>query len=402
MHIVIVGNSIAADSLLGELCELTPAFPLAVTVIGAEPHAAYNRVQLSQVLAGDVSASGISLREPDWAPPHRVRFMTGVRVDAIDRRQQRVCLNNGDTLSYDKLVLATGARARLPEAANAEMAGVHPFRTLDDAKTLIDTPKGAHTVVFGGGLLGLEAAAGLLARGSAVTLVHRNGWLLNRQLDAAAGRLLLANLQARGLRVELDSELSEIEGETSVTGVRLNTGRRLETTQVVFATGIAPRAELAAAASLEVNRGVVVDDRLCTADPTVFALGECAECAGETVGLVSPIYDHARVLAHALVDGDDIRYRRRDHATQLKVAGIDVFSAGDVNNDGEQVMVFDDPLTPARRKLILEQGRVKAIMLYGDVRDGPWFYQLLQRGIDTRALRDRLLFGKAYCEGIAA
>ncbi|MEM9603267.1 MAG: FAD-dependent oxidoreductase [Pseudomonadota bacterium] len=402
MHIVVVGNSIAADCLLGELFQRRQQQAVSVTVIGAEHHSAYNRVQLSQVLAGDADSSAIALRDTDWYTGNGVRLMTGVQVTSIDRSTQRVHLDSGDDLAYDKLVLATGARARVPAAADASLAGVQVFRTLDDARALIDTPASEHTVVFGGGLLGLEAAAGLLARGRTVTLVHRNGWLLNRQLDDAAGRLLLDNLVARGLSVHLNAELATVNGDTAVQSVTLDDGTEIPAQQLVFATGIEPRTELAVDAALAVNRGVVVDRSLQTADPVVFALGECAECAGETVGLVPPIRDHAAVLADTLLGRPGQPYVRREHATQLKVAGIDVFSAGDVNAHTDHVILFDDPLTPARRKLVLEDGRLVAIMLYGDVRDGPWLHSVMQNGTDTHALRDRLLFGRAYCEGLAA
>ena len=402
MHIVIIGNSIAADCLIEELGRHTSGPALDITVIGDEPHRAYNRVLLSQVLSGDVSDGSIALRTPNWQSNHRIRYRQGLRVEEIDRAAQQVALDNGEQLPYDRLVLATGARASLPKGVDPTLHGVRVFRTLDDAHTLINTPKGSHTIVFGGGLLGLEAAAGLLSLGVRVTLVHRNAWLLNRQLDRAAGRLLLANLQRRGLLVELGSTVSAVEGDRHVRAVRLDSGRCLSATQIVFATGITPRAELALAAGLPVNRGVMVDDHLQSPDPCVFALGECAECSGETVGLVSPIRDQAKVLARTLLGQSGAPYTHRAHAAQLKVAGIDVFSAGDVNHEGEQTMVFDDPLTPARRKLVLENGRLKAIMLFGDVRDGPWFNALMQKGIDTRALHDRLLFGKAYCEGLAA
>ncbi|MEM7378005.1 MAG: FAD-dependent oxidoreductase [Pseudomonadota bacterium] len=402
MHIVVVGNSIAADCLLGELSQRRQQQAVSVTVVGAEQHNAYNRVQLSQVLAGDAEERAIALRDADWYAGNGVRLLTGVQVASIDRSAQRVQLDTGDDLTYDKLVLATGARARVPAAADASLAGVRVFRTLDDARTLIDTPASDHTVVFGGGLLGLEAAAGLLARGRGVTLVHRNAWLLNRQLDAAAGQLLLDNLVARGLKVHLNNELAAVVGDDAVRSVTLDDGTEIPAQQLVFATGIEPRTELAVDAALAVNRGVVVDRYLETADPAIFALGECAECAGETVGLVPPIRHHAAVLADTLLGRQAEPYARREHAAQLKVAGIDVFSAGDVNADTEHVILFDDPLTPARRKLVLEDGRLVAIMLYGDVRDGPWLHSLMQNGTDTHTLRDRLLFGRAYCEGLAA
>ncbi|MEM6988765.1 MAG: FAD-dependent oxidoreductase, partial [Pseudomonadota bacterium] len=402
MHIVVVGNSIAADCLLAALSQRRQSASMSITVIGSEPHPAYNRVLLSQVLAGELSTDDIGLRSQAWYEQNGIDIRSGAKVAQINRTAQTVQCDTGDSIAYDKLVLATGARARLPTGNAPPLKGIKVFRTLDDAAALSNSPKGTHTVVFGGGLLGLEAAAGLLAQGLEVTLVHRNDWLLNRQLDPEAGALLLSNLQARGLQVELGAELVAIEGDASLTGVTLSNGKRLAAEQVVFATGIQPRTELAVAAKLEVNRGVVVDAHMQTRDRNIFALGECAEVAGETVGLVPPIRDQATALANTLLCRPAGGYSKRDHAAQLKIAGIDVFSAGDVNTQSEHVILYDDPLTPARRKLVLEDGKLKAIMLYGDVRDGPWLHSLMVNGTDTHALRDRLLFGKAYCEGLAA
>lgn len=402
MRLVVVGNSIAADCLLAAIQRHTPPADLSITVIGEEPHTAYNRVALSQLLSGELDQAAIRLRDDSWYAQHKITTRLGRQVVSIDRADGAVELDSGERIPYDKLVLATGARARLPAGTTLADERIEVFRTLDDARSLIDTSPGDHTVVLGGGLLGIEAAAGLLARGGSVTLVHRNGWLLNRQLDRPAGELLASSLRARGLAITLDAEVSAIEHRGARCIVHLNNGTLLEAQRVVCATGIEPRCELARDAQLEVNRGIVVDPYLRTSDPRVFALGECAECAGETVGLVPPIRDHASVLAKALCGHPGTPYRRRDHAVQLKVAGIDVFSAGDINAASEQSIIFDDPLTPARRILSLQDGRIKAIMLYGDTRDGPWLNALLQAQTDTRACHDRLIFGRAYCAGLAA
>lgn len=392
--LVIVGNGMAA----AKLCEELSARALgryAVAVIGAEPGLAYNRVLLSDVLAGKVPAGDIQMKPAAWWRAQGVTLIQGRPVAAIDRPGRAVVLADGCRLPFAKLVLATGSHPiRLP-LPGADLAGVTTFRDLADVTALLAAAKpGARAVVIGGGLLGLEAASGLAGAGVATTLVHLMDRLMERQLDAPAAALLRRAVEARGITVRLEAASATIEGDGHVTGLRLADGEVLPADLIVMACGVKPNADLARAAGLACNRGAMVDDHLATEDRAIFALGECAEHRGATYGLVAPAYEQARVLARRLA-GEDAAYAGSVVSTNLKVSGVHVFSAGDISGGpGCEDIVLTDRGLRLYRRLIVKDDRLVGAVLFGDTADGLYYLDLITHRTPITALRAELAFGR--------
>ncbi len=400
--LVIIGNGMAAARLCEELCKRALGRH-AVAVIGEEPQLAYNRVLLSSVLSGEAASDDIALRPAQWWRDRGVTLQYGCAASAIDAMARTVTLADGSTLGFAKLVLATGSRPiRLP-IPGADLKGVLTFRDLADVNSISHAGRrGGRVVVIGGGLLGLEAAYGLAKAGASVTLLHLMDRLMERQLDAAAATMLKRAVEAKGIDVVLNVETARFVGDGSVEGVELKDGRILAAETVVVAVGIKPNAGIAAAAGLKVNRGIVVDDHLATSAPNIFAIGECAEHRGTCYGLVEPAYEQARVLA-AYLAGDAAEYQGSAVATNLKVAGINVYSAGSFLGDAtsEQVTLHDAGLD-VYRKLVIERGRLAGAVLFGDTSDGPWYLDLIRSGVSTDKFRDDLIFGRALAARAAA
>lgn len=371
----------------------------AVAVIGEEPRLAYNRVLLSSVLAREVSQGEIELKPAQWWRAHGVTLMVGQRAVAVDSDIRRVRLANGATLPFTKLVLATGSRAIRLNVPGMDLPGVMTFRDLTDVAAI---EKAAEThrqaVVIGGGLLGLEAAYGLAKAGLQVTVVHLMDRLMERQLDARASALLKAAVEAKGIAVLLNAETAAIKGHQRAEAVALKDGRELPADLVVVAAGIRANADLAAAAGLQVGRGIVVDDHMTTSKAGIFAIGECAEHRGICYGLVEPAYEQARVLASRLA-GEDARYDGSVMATNLKVSGVDVFSAGDfIGAPGTEIVEFSDAGLGSYKKLVIADGKLVGAVLFGDTVDGLWYLELIRAGSSIAGIRDDLMFGRAFVE----
>lgn len=390
--LVIIGNGMAAAKLAEELAERALG-RYAVAVVGAEPHLAYNRVLLSDVLAGKVSVAETQLRPAGWWRDKGVTLLYGTPATRIDRAGKAVLLADGRRLPYSRLVLATGSEAIRPPIPGADLRGVTTFRDLSDVRTLMASARyGTRAVVIGGGLLGIEAATGLAKAGAETTLVHVMDRLMERQLDPRAAALLRQAVEAQSVRVELEAQTGAIDGETAATGLRLADGRLLPADIVVMACGVRPNVGLARAAGLKVGRGIAVDDTLATSDPDIFALGECAEHGGTCYGIVAPAYEQARVLARRLAGGD-ARYGGSVLATNLKVSGVFVFSAGDIGPGGEDI-VFSDRGLGLYRRLVIRDGRLSGAVLYGDTSDGPFYLDLITNRTPIAALRANLAFGR--------
>ena len=401
--LVVVGNGMAGMRTVEELLALAPGL-YDITVFGAEPRVNYNRIMLSPVLAGEKTAEEIVLHPRSWYEEHGITLHAGDPVVAIDRKRRIVRAQSGREVAYDRLLLATGSQPFIVPVPGADLPGVVGFRDLDDVDTMLQAAReGRHAVVIGGGLLGLEAANGLLRRGMDVTVVHLTGSLLNQQLDVDASLLLKGALEGRGLRIRLGAETEAILGDGKVQKVRFKDGAEAPADLVVMAAGVRPNVVLARAAGLHVERAIVVDDTLQSYDPRVYAVGECVQHRKATFGLVAPIWDQARVCAAHLAGLGHRRYVQQATATKLKVTGIDLYSAGDiVGGPGTQDLVLRDRRAGVYKRLVLEGNRVTGAVLYGDVADGPWYFDLIQRRADVSALRDRLLFGPALCEAQAA
>ena len=396
--LVIVGNGMAATRLVEELTTRVPG-KYAIAVVGDEPSLAYNRVLLSSVLAREVEAGSIELKPAQWWRDRGVTLVYGRRAVEIDTRQRFVRLRGGARLGYGKLVIATGSEAvRLP-LPGADLPGVVTFRDKSDVATLLERARpGARAVVIGGGLLGLEAAYGLMKAGMHVSVVHLMDRLMERQLDPRAGELLKQAIEARGIEVVLNAESEAIQGRRKVAGLRLKDGRNIAADLVVMAVGIRPCVQIARGAGLDVGRGIVVGDDLQASAPGVYALGECAEHRGICYGLVEPAYEQARVLARNLA-GEDAHYAGSLLSTNLKVSGVSVFSAGDVlgaaNTDS---IVLSDPGRGTYRKLVIGEGRLEGAVLIGDTSDALWYLDLIRSGRPVSALRSDLVFGRAFAE----
>ncbi|MCX7672580.1 MAG: nitrite reductase large subunit NirB [Thiobacillaceae bacterium] len=398
--LVVIGNGMAGMRTVEELLKLAPDL-YDITVFGEEPHPNYNRILLSPVLTGEQTLDQIILNPLDWYAQHGIRLHTGDPVVHIDRARRVVVSRSGIEASYDRLLMATGSRpVRLP-LPGAELAGVVCFRDIADVQAMVAAAREyRQAVVIGGGLLGLEAANGLRARGMQVTVVHLASWLMERQLDEPAARLLQRTLEERGIAFRLAAQTEALQaGESGrVCAVRLKGGEVLPAGLVVMAVGIRPNTQLAEAAGLHCNRGIVVDDTLQTVtDPRIYAVGECASHRGVFYGLVAPLFEQAKVAANHLARFGIARYTGSITATKLKVTGVDLYSAGDfMGGEGCEEIVLRDAGRGVYKKLVLRQGRIVGACLYGDTLDGPWYFELMREGSDVTALRERLMFGRAH------
>jgi nitrite reductase (NADH) large subunit len=397
-QLVIIGNGMAATRLCEHLAQRALG-RYAIALIGEEPTLAYNRVLLSSVLAGDVAASEISLKPVSWWRDRGVTLCYGAAVTAADIAVRTITLADGKRLGFAKLVFATGSRpVRLP-VAGAGLNGVVTFRDMADVASISQAAgRGSRVVVIGGGLLGIEAACGLAKIGATVTLVHLMDRLMERQLDARAASMLKRIVEAKGISVLLNAATKRFIGDERVEALELEDGRTLEAELAVVAVGIRPNAELAAAAGVAVNRGIIVDDRLQTNVADVFAIGECAEHRGVCYGLVAPANEHAHVLAERLA-GRDIRYGGSVNATNLKVSGVQVFSAGDfIGARGSESIVLADAGLDSYRKLVIEDGRLVGAVLYGDTADAHWYLEFIRTGASIELIREDLAFGRSFAE----
>ena len=398
--LVVIGNGMAAARFAEELSSRALG-RYAVAVVGEEPRLAYNRVLLSSVLAGEVASSDIELKPSAWWRDRGITLRYGCRATAIDARARTVALADGRSLPFSKLVFATGSLPIRPPLPGMALPGVITFRDINDIWTIWHRAgAGDRVVVIGGGLLGLEAAYGLAKAGARVTVLHLMDRLMERQLDPHAAAMLQRAVEAKGIEVVLNADTAEISGHDRVEGVTLKDGRTIEADAVVVAIGIRPSADLAREAGITVKRGIVVDDGLETDVPGIHAIGECAEHRGICYGLVEPAHEQARVLADRLA-GREGHYTGSVLATNLKVSGVNVFSAGDfLGRDGADEIVLTDPGLGVYKKLVVADGRLTGAVLFGDTADGLWYLDLIRSGTDVAAIRDDLAFGRALAERV--
>jgi len=396
--LVVIGNGMAGMRTVEELLKLDPAM-YRITVFGAEPHGNYNRIMLSPVLAGDKTVDDIMLHTRDWYAANGVTLHAGDPVVRIDRKRRVVHAQSGLAVPYDRLLIATGSKPFIVPVPGHALPGVIGFRDIQDVDTMLAAAqRGGKAVVIGGGLLGLEAANGLLRQGMEVSVVHVTGSLMNQQLDPPAADLLRAALERKGLRILLNRQTAEIFGDGRVQGVRFADGEEIGADLVVMAAGVRPNVELAKSAGLHVERAIVVDDTLQTYDPRVYAVGECVQHRRITFGLVAPIWDQARVCAAHLAGSGHRRYVQQATATKLKVTGVDLYSAGDiVGLEGSEDLVLRDRRGGVYKRLVVTGNRLTGVVLYGDVLDGPWYFDLIQKRTNIASFRDQLLFGQVHC-----
>ncbi len=407
LKLVMVGNGMAGVRTLEELLRLAPGL-YDITVFGAEPHPNYNRILLSPVLAGEQTLDEIILNPLSWYDAHGITLHLGCPVTHIDRVRRQVVAADGTTAPYDRLLIATGSTPFVPPVPGKELAGVLAYRDIADTQAMIDAAtRYRQAVVIGGGLLGLEAANGLMQRGMQVTVVHLSDTLLERQLDREASALLRRSLAERGLQFMLGAQTQALLGHDAgpsagrVRAVQLmdSAGRRVELPAdlVVVAAGVRPNTALADAAGLLCQRGIVVTDTLqSVTDPRIYAVGECAAHRGIAYGLVAPLFEQGKVCATHLAQMGVGRYLGSSVSTKLKVTGIDLFSAGDFSGGpGTEEITLSDPHTGVYKKLVIRGDRLVGACLYGDTADGSWYFQLLREGRTIAGIRDQLMFGEA-------
>jgi nitrite reductase (NADH) large subunit len=402
-RLVMVGNGMAGVRTLEELLKIAPDF-YDITVFGAEPHPNYNRILLSPVLAGEQTLDEIVLNDWAWYTENGITLHAGKTVTEVDRVKRIVRASDGNggvvEAPYDRLIMATGSNPFMLPIPGKDLAGVLAYRDIADTQAMIDAAtQYKHAVVIGGGLLGLEAANGLMKRGMTVSVVHVAPWLMERQLDDVAGKLLQQSLEQRGMKFLIGAQTQELVGNEAgrVQAIRFKDGTELPADLVVMAVGIRPNTALAETMNLHVNKGIVVSDTLQTVtDPRIYAVGECAAHRGIAYGLVAPLFEQGKVLATHLAEFGIGRYSGSLTSTKLKVTGIDLFSAGNfMGGDDCEEIVMSDPSGGVYKKLVIQGDKLVGACLYGDTVDGSWYFKLLRDGRSLSDIRDKLMFGES-------
>ncbi|MDG9856281.1 nitrite reductase large subunit NirB [Pseudomonas nitroreducens] len=398
LKLVLIGNGMAGVRTLEELLKIAPDL-YDITVFGAEPHPNYNRILLSPVLAGEQAFEDIVLNDLNWYSENGIRLLLNRKVTRIDRHRRKVYAEDGTEAEYDRLLIATGSNPFILPVPGSRLQGVIGYRDIADTQTMIDTAAShSHAVVIGGGLLGLEAANGLKQRGMDVTVVHLSDWLLERQLDRTAGKLLQEALESRGIHFRLNTHTEELidDGSGRVCAIRFKDGEVIAADLVVMAAGIRPNTELAEKTGLPCNRGILVNDTLQTYDPRIYALGECASHRGIAYGLVAPLFEQAKVCANHLAMLGFARYQGSVTSTKLKVTGIDLFSAGEfMGGEGTETITLSDPIGGVYKKLVIKDDVLVGACLYGDTADGGWYFRQIRENHNVAQIRDHLMFGES-------
>ena len=397
MRLLVIGNGMAGLKFIEEISALDgDAFE--ITVAGEEPDIAYNRVLLSPLLAGEISVQDVRMKPLEWYSARGIRLITGDAVAALDTAARTAALASGRTVAFDICVFATGSNPiRLP-LPGADLPGVEVFRTTQDiARLVAAAQRGEDAVVIGGGLLGIEAAYGLKRAGARVTLVHVMDRLMERQLDREGAGILRAALEAKGITVVLSADTACIAGNAMAEKLLLKDGTEIPAHLVVMAVGVRPRIDLAAASGITCKRGIAVDDRMETSVQNVFAIGECAEHRGAVYGLVEPAYEHARIAANVIA-GRTASYEGSVLATNLKVSGLPVFSTGDFEGAGCEIIAWRDAVSSSYRKFAIRDGKLAGAVLVGDTTDALWYRDLIRSGQSIAPFRQFLAFGRAYAE----
>ncbi|MEO1138434.1 MAG: nitrite reductase large subunit NirB [Pseudomonadota bacterium] len=399
-RLVIIGAGMASGRVIEHLVDA--GADVDITLFNAEPRGNYNRIMLSPVLSGEKTYDEIVTHDDAYYAEHDVTCRFGEKVIEIDR-EMKVVVGEKGVVPYDKLVFGTGSNPFIIPLPGHDLQGVIAYRDLEDTQAMMALGPDNKVVVIGGGLLGLEAAAGMAARGVDVTVVHIMGHLMERQLDEAAGYLLKKSLESKGITIKLAANSKEILGtDGHVRALLLDDGTELPCDMLVMAVGIRPNVALAQAAGLAVGKGIHVDDQMLTSDTNIYAVGECVEHDGAIFGLVAPLYDQAKVAAQTIL-GQQAEFKHKTLSTKLKVTGCDLFSAGHfAEGEGREDIVFRDPSRGVYKRLVIEDDRLVGAVMYGDTADGNWFFGLIKDGTDISEMRETLIFGPAYQGGDTA
>ena len=395
--LVLVGNGMAGVRTLEELLKISPDM-YDITVFGDEPHGNYNRILLSPVLAGEKKIDGIMLNEEQWYEENGIKLHTGKAVVKIDRRNRAVIAEDGTTENYDRLLLATGSNSIILPLPGNDLHGVVTFRNIRDVQTMLEISEPhKQALIIGGGLLGLEAAYALKQQGMYVTVVHLMDSLMERQLDSEAAAMLKQTLEKRGIQFLMETSTEAFLGEEKVRGVRFKGGLEIATDMVVMAVGIRPNTDLAKAANIYCERGIVVSDTMQTYDGRIYSVGECVQHKGQVYGLVAPLFEQAKVCANQLAQLGHAFYQGSTTFSKLKVTGVELFSTGDfIGDETTEEIVMKDLSKGVYKKIVLKENRIHGVVMFGDTVDGAWYYQLLRDQTDISHMRDQLLHGQAH------
>ncbi len=400
-QLVVIGNGMAGMKAVEEILSISPE-KYAITVFGAEPYGNYNRIMLSPVLCGEKSIEDIMINDRQWYTNNNIILHAGPdkEVINIDRINKVVESKGGTQACYDRLLISTGSNPFILPIPGNDLHGVVAFRDVYDVNKMLDYSKHKkHAVVLGGGLLGLEAANGLVQRGMQVTVVHSNAILLNRQLDRTAGYLLQQALEQRGVRFKMPAKTLALvdDGNGHVKAVLFADDSELRCDLFVMAIGVRPNMALAQSAGIHCDKGIVVSDTLQTYDPSIYAVGECIQHRGDTFGLVAPLFEQAKVCANHLCGDAVAKYKTLPSATKLKVTGINLFSLGEFNGDqGCEIIQFSDPSAGVYKKLVIKNKHIIGLVLFGATGDGAWYQSLLEQRTNIEDMRELLIFGQAY------
>ncbi|MEN9887684.1 MAG: hypothetical protein RL758_2262 [Pseudomonadota bacterium] len=399
MKLVMVGNGMAGVRTIEELLKISPDL-YDITVFGAEPHPNYNRILLSPVLAGEQTVDEIILNSWEWYKENNITLHAGKKVTEVDRVRRIVRAEDGTEAEYDRLLMCTGSNPFILPIPGKDLKGVIAYRDIADTNAMIEAAtQYKNAVVIGGGLLGLEAANGLMLRGMSVNVVHVMPTLMERQLDEVAGKLLQKSLEERGLKFLMGAQTQELVGgeDGRVKSIKFKDGTEVPADLVVMAVGIRPNTDLAEKMRLHVNRGIVVNDTLQTVtDARIYSVGECAAHRGIAYGLVAPLFEQAKVAANHLAQFGIGRYTGSLTSTKLKVTGIDLFSAGNfTGGEGCEEIVMSDPFGGVYKKLVIKDDKLVGACMYGDTVDGSYYFKLLRDGRNIADIRDKLMFGES-------
>lgn len=386
--LVLVGNGMAGVNCIEHILKLKEQ-SYEITIFGTEPHPNYNRIQLSYVLGGSSKFEDIVLNDWDWYEKNNIHLYTGHTVTKIDHENRVVHTDKGVVESYDELILATGSNPFILPIPGAHLPNVISYRDIKDCEKMIEASKTyKKAAVIGGGLLGLEAARGLLNLSMDVTVIHVMDTLMERQLDPTASKLLQAELEAQGMKFRMNAATEELIGEDRVEGLRFKDGSVLDADLVVMAVGIRPNVELAKEHGIEVNRGIVVNDYLETSAPNIYAVGECAEHRGIVYGLVAPLYEQGQVLAKRLANVETKPYEGSVLSTKLKVSGVDVFSAGEfIDQPDTKAYRFQDDFQGVYKKVLVKDETIIGAVLFGEIDEGVRLFQMIRNGAHEKELK---------------
>ncbi|MDX6379825.1 MAG: nitrite reductase large subunit [Rubrobacteraceae bacterium] len=391
LKIVVVGNGNAGAALVDSLLA-KDSEGIEITLYGDEEVGTYDRIRLSEYMAGMVNLEDLGMRSDDWYEERNVNFRRGVHLEKVDIKEQKVKGTDDEWVEYDRLIFATGSSSAVPPIEGRDKKGVFVFRTVRDVEDMLEAaPKKA--VVIGGGLLGLEAAYGLITHGSEVTVLQLSGHLMDQQLDPPAGRMLKKEMEKMGINVRVEADTEEILGNGRVQGLRLKSGEYLTTDMVVICTGIKPNSQLAGNAGIRANRGILVNEHMETTAENVYAVGECTEFNGQLIGLVAPALEQVRVVVDTILGERETSYKGSGAATSLKVMGIDLLSAGNAygRDEGCEAIISANPLEGVYRKAVVRDGKVVGTVLLGDVSAGPQLIEAVKRAMPAEEVANLVI-----------